>query len=1349
MSGPAFLDANRQSLIDRLRGRKLTAAQEPTAIPSVTDSDVPLTSDQARIWFLARTFPGSAEYHQSVTWRFASGPEPELMEKALSTLMLRHDALRLRIHEHQGEPVQTLSDSAVPALEVVDLRQEPPDRASITCLAVGQARLREPFPLFDAPLFRVTLVRLPAGEGVLIAVVHHLIADGRSLQILGDDLTSLVLEETLPAPGPVRFIDYAAWRAARQHKADLSAQIAYWRHQLRGDLPVLDLPSDRARPAVPSRRGHTVPCQVAAATCEALRRLAADEGTTLFVVLLSIYQVFLARMSGATDVIVGTPMSCRDHPVVDRMVGMFVNTVALRADLSGEPDFRAVVRQVRVAVQDAQDHADLPFDQLVLQLGVPRDGGHSPVFQTMFGFGGLPTTRRGGPVMNDLPLDSGAAKWDLTLFLDECPHGVAGHLEYAADLFDETTARRFADIFLRLCEGFASAPDQGVHRARLLSQAELQHVLTGLNPYVRPSCEWTTLAQPFEAQSRRTPQAVALEGPEGRLHYGQLNASANRLAHELRQRGVGAGSLVAVCMERCFDLIRALLAVAKCGAAYVPLDPDLPDERIRFMLHDVRPAVVLAHSRTSGRVHGASVPLLLLDAQAVAGRSGHDPGWPDTDLVCDAPTLRPAHLLYTSGSTGQPKAVVYPVEAALAEILWLHSRYPLQGAGDANLFVTSYGFDVSIWEIFWPLYFGARVVVPAPGEQRDPRRLVALVDAHRATTLFLIPGMLDLVLDVLTTCPPACCQSLRTLFCGGATISPRLRDRFHARFPNTLLVQGYGPTEAGCVTDMVVPREPGNPRVPLGRPAANYRLYVLDPSLEPCPIGVVGECCLGGEVGIALGYHGRPAMTAERFVPDPFGKPGARMYRTGDLCRYREDGVLEHLGRMDRQIKLRGMRIEPGEIEAVMGEHPAVLQCHVLIHEVPPGGQQLRAFVARRPGQDVSPAALMLHARQRLPRHMVPPVITVLEALPLNVNNKIDIAALTALPAVVTDDLTRGTVPPANAREATLLGIFQTLLGSTDLDVESNFFDSGGHSLLLFRLISDCEAALGRAPAMADIFSGPTVRALAACLEETRDQGARHLVPLAPGAAKPLVVFVHGMGGSALPFLEVARALGPMVSSWGLQSEDWSADGVANPDLAPDSIEAMALAYAAEVDGMRGMSPVALVGWSMGGCIAFEMARHWLSRSVDVAALILLDTWVPPQLLNPGDRDRALEIVHTVEVLGREHAAAQAPVLGDRVLERHHAARARHAHAFSAYRPSWLDLDLDYVRAREPFSEAHIVFPPAMEVPDDRGWGAWARGVRVHAVPGHHDSLLDSPHAAGLAALIWSVLTARLAVEEI
>ena len=642
------------------------------------------------------------------------------------------------------------------------------------------------------------------------------------------------------------------------------------------------------------------------------------------------------------------------------------------------------------------------------------------------------------------------------------------------DLFHEPTLARFAGILAHLLTELAAAPDAPVFELSPLSPDERERVLHGLNPYQRPEISYTTMAQPFEEQVRRTPDAVALVGDEGSLTYAEFNARANRLAWYLHRAGARPGTFVAVSMERSFDLMVALYAVAKSGAAYVPIDPDLPDARMAFMLEDCWPVAVLSDGRTRARIPAG--PWRVLAVPEDAARWADEP----TGDVPAAPGNHLIHMLYTSGTTGRPKAVAYPVDGALADISWLHGRYPYH-PGDTAILKTSYGFDVSIWEIFWPLYCGSRIAICPPGAHRDPARLRDLIDQYQVTTMFMVPSMMPPFYDHTAR---GSCPSLRWVFCGGEPVTPRVRDGFHERF-DAALINCYGPTELGCVAETVLPVEPGAPVV-VGPPPTHRRTYVLDERLEPTPIGVPGELYVGGEVGIAQSYHRRPALTAERFLPDPYGLPGGRMYRTGDLCRYRDDGVLEHLGRIGRQVKIRGMRIELAEIEAVFAEHEDVAQCVVTV--LPDRDGEIAAFAVPAEGRTVAVPALVAHASRLLPAHMVPPTVTVVGEIPTFVNGKIDFGTLLRL------DRTSAAAPapvvaPRDATEAKVAAMFATLLGRDTVSVTDSFFALGGHSLLVFKLIEECETEFGVELGVQEVLPVLTPRELAALIARRTTEG--------------------------------------------------------------------------------------------------------------------------------------------------------------------------------------------------------------------------------------------------------------------
>lgn len=823
-------------------------------------------------------------------------------------------------------------------------------------------------------------------------------------------------------------------------------------------MTTVDFALHSPNPHAPNERpgNRVVPIRLDAGLAAALRDVARTTGAGLDAVLLAGYQVLLARLDGRRDV-----------AVVTRLPGT-ASAFAVRTDLGGTPGFRKVVEQVATTLLEASTHAGA-LDALVDDLrAVPNPG--PPDVDAVFEL--LPATPKADDLTaHDALAAVGAPLW---LTLHDGPQAISGELRHLSERVDPEATQRIATMFAHLLGELAAAPDRDVRSLPPMPPAERERILYALNQYHTPHTANATMAQPFEEQVRRTPDATALVSDRGQLTYTELNTSANRLAWELRSLGARPGTFVAVSMPRSLELMVALYAVAKSGAAYVPIDPDLPDSRMGFMLEDSAPVAVLADARTQPRIPCGPWKVLAVDADASRwdGRPEHNlPSESCNHLI---------HLLYTSGTTGRPKAVAYPVDGALADIAWLHRSYPY-GPGDTALFKTSYGFDVSIWEIFWPLFHGARIAICPPDAHRDPGALRDAIDRYRVTTMFMVPSMMP---PFYACTPPGSCPSLRWVFCGGEAVTPRVRDGFHERFAGQI-INCYGPTELGCVAETVLPVEPGAP-VPVGPPVEHRRAYVLDDSLQPMPIDVTGELYVGGEVGIAQGYHRRPTLTAERFPADPFGPPGGRMYRTGDLARYRSDGVIEHLGRIGRQVKIRGIRIELAEIEAVLSEHPNVAQCVVSV--VPGSDGEIAAFAVPASGTVLSAADLVAHARRMLPAHMVPATGTVVEAIPTFVNGKIDVEQL--LPLIDRSgpsDLTPFDAP-ATVTEERVTALFSQILQVDVVSATGGFFELGGHSLLVFRLVEACAAMFGVELAVREVLRALTPRALAKLIDEHPDR---------------------------------------------------------------------------------------------------------------------------------------------------------------------------------------------------------------------------------------------------------------------
>jgi amino acid adenylation domain-containing protein len=1052
-------------------------AELPPIEPAPRGGSVPLSFAQQRLWFLEQMGSLGSTYHVPGRLRLRGELNRAALVGALDGIVARHEALRTTFAEVNGVPEQRIaSPDARFRLVEHDLGAEADAEARLDGI-MGE-EVRAPFDLQRGPLIRGRLVRLAADDHVLLLTMHHIVSDGWSMGVLTRELSALYAarregrEADLPGL-PVQYADYAVWQRRWVSGEVLREQADYWKDALGGAPELLALPTDRPRPAQTDHGGARLPLQLDAELTAGLKALSRRHGTTLFMTLLAGWAVVLGRLSGQDDVVVGTPAAGRGRREIEGLIGYFVNTLALRVDLSDAPTVAELLQQVKKRALQGQHHQDLPFEQVVELLDPVRSMAHHPLFQVMFTWQNLPL---GGL---DLPgLDVGGvgaeslevrAKFDLSLTLREAGDRIVGGLTYATSLFERATVERWAGYLRRVLREMAGDEDRRVERLALLSGDERARVLHAGNgtdaPYPAAAC----LHALIERQVERTPGATALVFEGERLTFAELNARANRLAHHLRSLGVGPDARVGLCVERSLEMMVGLLAVLKAGGAYVPLDPAYPAERLAYMLADSAPAVVLSQARLRERIGSTGTPVLELDADASAW--AHRPA---TDPEPGA--LTPEHLayvIYTSGSTGRPKGVGVPHRAVVNALRWMQDLAGL-AADDTVLHKTPYSFDASLRELIPSLLVGGRLVLARPEGHRDPAYLLALMRAERVTTLHAVPSLLQALVDEGGL---AACDALRTVMCGGEALPAELARRFAGQAPRARLYNVYGPTEAAVdVTAWpCTDGADGAAVTPIGSPMANVRIYLLDPAGEPVPPGVAGELHVGG-VQVARGYLGRPGLTAERFVADAFGtEPGARLYRTGDLARWRPDGTLEYLGRMDHQVKVRGFRIELGEIEARLREHAAVRECVVLAREDAPGQTRLVAYVV---GEAAGTEVLRAHLGQALPEHMVPAAYVRLDVLPLMPNGKLD---RRALPAPGDDDTcaARAYEAPEGHTEQALAEIWCEVLRVERVGRHDDFFELGGHSLLAVQVVSRVRQVLGVDLPLGELFARPVLQDLA------------------------------------------------------------------------------------------------------------------------------------------------------------------------------------------------------------------------------------------------------------------------------
>ncbi|PTL76744.1 non-ribosomal peptide synthetase [Vitiosangium sp. GDMCC 1.1324] len=1045
----------------------------------------PVSFSQERMWFLDQWNPGSALFNMPVAVRLTGALHLEALERGLQELVNRHEPLRTTLAEQDGGPVQRIAPGAEVPLSRVDLQEHPEAERESQAWKLISAEAQRPFDLSRGPLLRTVLYRLSEREHLLLFNLHHVIADGWSMGVLVRELATVyrafVEGQPSPLPAmPLQYAEYAAWQRQWLQGEVLESQLSFWRSRLDPNA-VLELPGDRPRPAALSSHGVRQSLVLSPELTQALKALAQHEGKTLFATLLAAFEVLLHRYTGQTDLTVGTLVAGRERAELEGLIGLFINALALRTSLAGDPTFRELLGRVFETAQEAYTRQDVPFEKLVEALKPERSSRHLPLFQVMLNLQNapLPPLQVPGLVMEVLPVHSGTTKHDLTLYATELPEGLRLSAEYSTDLFEAPTMLRLLGHLRSLLEGIVEHPERRISELTMLTDEERRQILLEWNGEKAVVPSGACIHSLIEAQVQRTPEAVALVFEGQSLTYRELDARANQLAWHLRSLGVGPEVRVGLCLERSLEMVIALLATLKAGGAYVPLDPDYPSQRLVWMLEDARPAVLLAQQRLLARLPSHEARVLCLDSQwdEVSAHPRHAP----------PPLATPdnlAYIIFTSGSTGRPKGAMNAHGPVCNRLLWMQKEYVL-GAQDTVLQKTPFSFDVSVWEFFWPLMVGARLVVARPGGHQEPAYLVRLIAEARVTTLHFVPSMLQVFLE-----EPGLerCVSLRRVVCSGEALPLELAERCLQRLPQAGLHNLYGPTEAAVdVTYYACVRGEHRRSVPIGRPVANTSIRLLDTKLRPVPIGVPGELFIGG-VQVGRGYLSRPALTAERFIPDPFSEtPGARMYRTGDVARWLPDGNVEYLGRADFQVKIRGLRIELGEIESALEQHPTVQQAVVVAREDVPGDKRLVGYVVGRGGPAaVDVGALGAHLREKLPEYMVPSALVVLDTMPLNPNGKVE---RKALPAPKLERAREEPVPPSTPTEAGVAEILGELLHVEQVGARDDLFKLGGNSLMATRVIARLRARFSVELSLRVLFQHSTVQQIARLVDEARSGG--------------------------------------------------------------------------------------------------------------------------------------------------------------------------------------------------------------------------------------------------------------------
>ncbi len=1099
----------------------------------------PTSFAQQRLWFLDQLVPGSAFYNIDVAIPFSQRLDAVVFEASVNEIVRRHEVLRTTFKAVNGEPFQVIAATSHIPLRFADLRPLPDAERDARATELATEQARKPFDLAKGPLIRTTLVQMGEEEFNFLLTLHHIVCDGWSLGVFFDELTSIYESFATGEPSPlpqlaVQYADFAVSQKRWLDGPEAETHLNYWKKQLT-DLPVLRLPVDRPRPAVPTYAGARHTFAIPMDLHGALRDLSQREKVTMFMTLLTAFAVLLYRYTGQEDIVVGTPVANRNHAAIEDLIGFFVNPIVIRVGVSGSAGFRETLLRVRNAALEAYDHQDLPFERIVHELHPERNLTGNALFQVTFQLfspveapaleknSGEEDAFLGKP---PLQIEKGTANIDLALDMWEVPEGVWGVIEYSTEQFDASTINQIAEHFLNLLAEIAAEPDRILSEFSLLSDAERHRVVVEWNQTAAPFPRGACLHRLFEEQVERTPGNIAVTFRNEHLSYGELNRRADRVAGFLRTAGVGPDTIVAIYVEPSVDLIAGLLGILKAGGAYLPLDPLHPKQRLAFFLEDAKPPVLLTQERLLAALPSFSGRTLCLDADRDLIANS-----PDLDSRTDVTSQNLCYVIYTSGSSGIPKGVLVGHRQVCNHLLWMQTAFPLTEA-DRVPQKYSFSFDASVCEIFGPLIAGSQLIIAERGEHVDISELVTLFIEHQVTVLDLVPSLLQVLLDDQRF---VTCGSIRRVICGGEPLSSHLQQRFFERM-DAELINAYGPTEATIgATAWICRRGDTRSPVPIGRPIANISIFVLDKHLNPVPIGAAGELHIGGE-GVARGYLNQPALTAEKFIPNPFATDSAdRLYKSGDMARYLPDGNIEYLGRIDQQVKIRGYRIELGEIEAALQRHASVRTCAVSLREDESGQARLVAYVAPenskpeiwpslgeysvsengrayaaaaglqspdgvngthggpseisepekpipiRTAASLSPV-LRNFLRETLPEHMVPAAFVLMEELPLTSAGKIDRGALphpfTAKPDGLESEPTR----PTNEVESVLLSVWTQVLGVDRIGIHDNFFELGGDSILSIRVVARAaQAGLHFTPAQ--LFQHQTIAELAAVAE--------------------------------------------------------------------------------------------------------------------------------------------------------------------------------------------------------------------------------------------------------------------------
>ena len=1334
----------RQLLESYFRTHLESAVPQPSTIQGGADlGRIPLTMAQQQLWLHAQLAPNTALYNEPLTVRHRGPLDVRVLAKAFNEIIRRHEAWRSTFPVVDGAPFQQVLPPFSVELTEIDLRQLGSQEREKEAVRLATADARLPFDLERGPLFRARLVRVEDEEYRLYITLHHLIFDGFSgYRVLLPELVALYEAFRAGAASPLaelpfQFSDYARWQRERMKGDRLETSMKYWRRQLAGPLPSLQIPFARSTPPAQTFGGAMHSLSLPLGLSQALRELCRREGVTLYMGLLAAFNILLHRYSGQEDIVIGSNTAGRNHSGSEKLLGYFLNTIPLRSDLSGDPTFRELLDRVRGTTLEALSHDEVPLDRLVADLQPERDPHRNPLFQILFSL--EPPLAPVSPEwdLTCIEVETGATKFELCMVLDDRSDGLLCRLIYNTALFDADAIDRMVQHWQTLLESIAENPAVPISRYPLLTQAERRQILV----------EWNDTAENYApepihdliaAQARQQGRNIALRCGGRELSYLEFEQRADRLARILQSMGVGPNVPVALCLERSVDMIVAILAVLKAGGAYVPLDPANPRQRLEMILKDCRPRVVLTQKDTVGASLSTSAPILFL--QAALSEMKENP----QSIRHDAPVLdNLAYIFYTSGSTGLPKGVqVTHRNLAHAN----HARFSYyNNVPERFLLLSSYTFDSSVAGIFHTLTTGGALVIPPADFRWEGGEIRRLIFENKVTHLLAVPSLYAEILDVDRIETLA---SLQSVIVAGEVCPRQLVNLHYETLPQCSLFNEYGPTEA-TVWSTVFECEPGGSEssVPIGRPIANARTYILDRHLQPVPVGIPGELYIGGE-GVARGYLNQPALTQKHFIPDSFSSnPESRLYRTGDLARYLPTGDIEFLGRSDQQVKLRGIRVELDEIEALLAEHPALKEAAVVVApSQPSGGVLLAAFIVAQPNQSISTSELRAFLKKRLPSYMVPASFKICESLPRTSNGKIDRQKLSGQ-GISPDEPSETITAPRDAIERRLISIWEQVFPHALEDVNQDFFQLGGHSLLAAKLLTRIEKEFGVHLSLAFVFEAPTIAQMAQALRlDSQNVSERAIVPIQPKGALPPLFWIRG----GPRFRLLAQDLGTERPFLGVDLP--YAAGVRLP--APYRLEDIAGYLLKAIREVQPAGPYYLGGLCVNAVIAYEIAQQLTQQGEKVGLLAMVDAHNHAYYKNPlKDGRYTARIKYHLSNLLRMDSTETTAYLRDRLDEarrkiervtwrltadrRDRAEDFRNSDsivhpAFSQYEP-------------QPYA-GKIVLLQSSEWPKSPyfdfklGWEDLVPEIDFHRIPADHAYLFDEPNVGSVAQTLKGYL---------